>query len=103
MENEHSYTMADIEKFISDYKQVCGLQPKSWMIGIPLIGRKMYQNATLENQKRVFFEEAYNKAINSSIEEQREFITKMAPILDDFYGYQSKDSQELEEEKGMKR
>ena len=82
----NNYTMEDIEKFLVDYRNVQGVKPKDAMISIPLIGNKIYEKAFLENKKRDFFEQKYQLALNGSPEEQQEFIEKMSPILDDFYG-----------------
>lgn len=82
----NNYTMEDIEKFLVDYQNAQGVKPKDAMLNIPLIGNKIYEKAFLENEKRNFFEQKYQLALNGSPEEQQEFIEKMSPILDDFYG-----------------
>ena len=82
----NNYTMEDIEKFLADYRNVQGVKPKDSMLNIPLIGNKIYEKAVLENDKRIFFEQKYQQVLNGSPEEQKEFIEKMTPILDDFYG-----------------
>ena len=83
---ETNYTMEDIGNFIEDYKNVQGPKPNDWMTSIPFAGRKVYEKAALEDHKRVVFEEAYNRALAGSAEEQEKFISEMTPILDDFYG-----------------
>ena len=80
-----NYTLEDIAIFIEDYRNSQGLKPNDLMISIPFIGRKLYQKAALEEQKRSFFERKYNEIINGSPEEQEEFIKQMTPILNDFY------------------
>ena len=80
-----NYTMEDIGKFIEDYKEAQGAKPSNWMNAIPFVGRETYERAALEDQKRVVFENAYNKAMTGSIEEQEKFISEIAPVLDDFY------------------
>ena len=82
----NNYTMEDIEKFLVDYRNSQGVKPKDAMLNIPLIGNNIYEKAVLENDKRNFFEQKYQQALNGSPEEQKEFIEKMSPILDDFYG-----------------
>ena len=79
------YTLEDIEKFIIDYKNSLITGPKDWMANIPVFGRKIYQRAALEQQKREIFENHLMKAKNGSIEEQEKFIEQMTPVLDDFY------------------
>ncbi|MBR5370492.1 MAG: hypothetical protein IK137_04235 [Bacilli bacterium] len=85
-----NYTMEDIEKFINDYNESQMLIPDDMMLNIPIFGRRMYQKAVLEDQKRTIFEEAYNKAMAGSPEEQRKFISDMAPVLDEFYSKNKK-------------
>ncbi len=82
----NNYTMEDIGKFLVDYRNAQGLKPNDMMLKVPMIGKKMYEKAFLENGKRDFFEKKYQQAINGSAEEQQEFIENMSPILDDFYG-----------------
>ena len=40
--------------------------------------------------KITFLENAYNDAINGSIEQQNKFISEMTPVLDDFYANKEK-------------
>ena len=80
-----NYTMEDIGKFINDYRDSQGVKPNDLMFGIPLVGKKIYEKTSLEDQKRTTFENAYNKALSGSIEDQEKFISDMTPILDDFY------------------
>ncbi len=82
----NNYTMEDIEEFLIDYRNAQGAKPNDAMLSIPLIGNEIYERAFLENKKRDFFEQKYQLALNGSPEEQQEFIEKMSPILDDFYG-----------------
>lgn len=84
MEN-NIYSLEDIKKFISDYREDQSVKQNDWMINIPLVGKKIYEKAALEEQKRCVFERAYENALNGSIEEQEEFIKQMTPVLDDFY------------------
>lgn len=79
------YTLEDIEKFIVDYKNSLVTGPKDWVVSIPVIGRKIYQRAALEQQKRKIFENHLMEAKNGSIEEQKKFIEQMTPVLDNFY------------------
>ncbi len=81
----HNYTMQDIEKFIEDYKLSQKLKSEDWMLSVPIIGKKMYEKAYLEECKRNFFEEKYYEMLNASAEKQQEFIKQMTPVLDDFY------------------
>ena len=90
-----SYTMADIERFLIDYRQSQRLRLKSGVAGVPVVGKEIYERFCLEESKREYFEHAYNKALAGSIEQQMSFIMKMTPILNDYYG--------KEESKGMKR
>ena len=82
----HNYTMDDIGKFIEDYKLSQQLKPKDWMLSLPIVGKKMYEKAYLEEVKREFFEKKYYEMLNASLEEQQDFIKQMAPVLNDFYG-----------------
>ena len=84
------YTMQDIENFLIDYRNSQVLKPKDYMFNIPIVGRKIYEKSFLEDKKRNFFEEKYIEVVNAPIEKQQEFIAKMAPILDDFYGVDAK-------------
>ena len=52
----NTYTLEDIANFIADYKESQGTEPKSWMIRVPIVGRKMYQKAAFESQKTDVFE-----------------------------------------------
>ena len=81
-----NYTMEDIGNFLVDYRNAQGLEPNDLMLNIPLVGKKFYERAFLEDQKRVFFEKKYQEALQGSIEEQQEFIEKISPLLDYFYG-----------------
>lgn len=85
----NNYTLEDIAKFISDYKESLGIKPKDWMVGVPIVGRKMYQHALFEQQKREKFEKYFMRAKDGSIEEQEKFIEQMTPVLDDFYSKKS--------------
>ena len=89
----NKYTLEDIEKFIIDYKNSLITGPKDWMANIHVFGRKIYQRAALEQQKREIFEKHLMKAKNGSIEEQEKFIEQMTPVLDDFY---SNDKENIE-------
>ena len=82
---ENKYTLEDIGSFIVDYKIVQGPKPSAWMVSIPVIGKRMYQKAALENHKREMFERAYFKALQATPEEQEKYIQQMTPVLDDFY------------------
>ncbi len=84
MENK-KYTMEQIEQFIIDYKESNIYSSKEWLIHLPIIGRNLYERVVLENKKREFFESKYYEALNGSEEMQDNFISQMAPILDDFY------------------
>ena len=84
------YTLEDIEKFIKDYKKTQGPKPNDLMLSIPLVGQKAYEKAILEQYKRDFIEQQYEKAKNGSLEEQEDFIGEMTPILDDFYSKNKK-------------
>ena len=81
-----NYTMEDIGNFLVDYRNAQGLEPNDLMLNIPLVGKKFYERAFLEDQKRVFFEKYNQEALQGSIEEQQEFIEKISPLLDYFYG-----------------
>ena len=70
MENSN-YTMDDIAKFIADYNESNKYSSREWVINIPVVGRKLYEKAALENMKRTVFEKEYNKAKNGSVEEQK--------------------------------
>lgn len=85
-ENVCRYTLDDIAQFLEDYKQSEIIKPKEWMVGIPLVGSKLYERLVLEHRKREVFLKAYQKVVNGSRNEQIEFIKKMTPILDDYYG-----------------
>ena len=87
------YTMEDVGMFLVDYRNSQGLKPKDFMFNIPMVGKKMYEKAFLEDKKRNFFEGKYIEALNGSVEEQQIFISKMAPILDDFYGVDEKNKE----------
>ena len=76
--------MDDIEKFIKDYKNSQQTKPKDWLLSIPIVGRKMYEKAYLEDAKRNFFEKKYYEMLNASLEEQQDFINQMTPILNEF-------------------
>ena len=89
MENQ-KYTMEDITQFLIDYKECNKYNSKEWLINIPIIGGKLYEKVILENMKRTFLENAYNDAINGSIEQQNKFINEMTPVLDDFYANKEK-------------
>ncbi len=84
MEN-HNYTMDDIEKFIKDYKLSQQSKSKDWMLSLPIVGKRMYEKAYLEETKRDFFEKKYDEMLNASLEEQQDFIKQMSPVLDEFY------------------
>lgn len=84
------YTMDDIAAFLVDYRNSQGLKPDELMISLPFVGKKMYEKAFLEDRKQSFFEREYLIAINRPIEEQQEFIEKMTPVLDSFYGVNDK-------------
>lgn len=84
MEN-YNYTMDDIEKFIKDYRLSQQAKPKDWMLSLPIVGKKMYEKAYLEEAKRDFFEKKYYEMLNASLEEQQDFINQMTPILNEFY------------------
>ncbi len=86
-----NYTMEDVGNFLVDYRNAQGLEPNDLMLNIPLVGKKIYERAFLEDQKRVFFEKKYQEALEGSIEEQQEFIEKISPLLDDFYGVKKED------------
>jgi len=89
MEN-NKYTMEDIAQFLIDYKECNKYNSKEWLINIPIIGGKLYEKVILENMKRTFLENAYNEAINGSIEQQNKFISEMTPVLNDFYANNEK-------------
>ena len=89
MENQ-KYTMEDIAQFLIDYKECNKYNSKEWLINIPIIGGKLYEKVILENMKRTFLENAYNDAINGSVEQQNKFISEMTPVLDDFYANKEK-------------
>ena len=89
MENQ-KYTMEDIAQFLIDYKECNKYNSKEWLINIPIIGGKLYEKVILENMKRTFLENAYNDAINGSVEQQNKFISEMTPVLDDFYSSKEK-------------
>ena len=82
--------MDDISSFLFDYRNSQGLKPDELMISIPFVGKKMYEKAFLEDHKQSFFEREYLIAIHRSAEEQQEFIEKMTPVLDSFYGVNDK-------------
>ena len=89
MENQ-KYTIEDIAQFLSDYKECNKYNSYEWLINIPIIGGKLYEKVILENMKRTFLENAYNEAINGSIEKDNQFIMEMTPVLDDFYSSKEK-------------
>ena len=89
MENQ-KYTMEDIAQFLIDYKECNKYNSKEWLINIPIISGKLYEKVILENTKRTFLKNAYNDAINGSIEQQNKFISEMTPVLDDFYANKEK-------------
>ena len=89
MENQ-KYTMEDIAQFLIDYKECNKYNSKEWLIKIPIFGGKLYEKVILENMKRTFLENAYNDAINGSVERQNKFISEMTPVLDDFYADKEK-------------
>lgn len=89
MEN-NNYTMNDIAQFIADYKKNSKYDSKEWLVNIPVIGSKLYEKIALENMKVTVFEKEYNKAKNGNIEQQNIFISKMTPVLDDFYADKEK-------------
>lgn len=90
MIENNKYTMEDITQFLIDYKECNKYNSKEWLINIPIIGGKLYEKVILENMKRTFLENAYNEAINGSIEKQNQFIMEMTPVLDDFYSSEEK-------------
>ena len=47
-----SYTMADIERFLIDYRQSQSLRLKSWVAGVPVVGKEIYERFFLEESKR---------------------------------------------------
>lgn len=87
---KQKYTMEAIAQFLIDYKESNKYNSKEWLINIPIIGGKLYEKVILENMKRTFLENAYNDAINGSIEQQNKFISEMTPVLDDFYANKEK-------------
>lgn len=87
---EDKYTMEDIANFLIDYRKCQMVQPIGIMTSIPVVGTKLYQKASLEDQKRNFFETRYKEVLNGTEEEQKEFISKMAPVLDEFYSSKGK-------------
>ena len=87
---KQKYTMEDIAQFLIDYKECNKYNSKEWLINIPIIGSKLYEKVILENMKRTFLENAYNDAINGSIEQQNKFISEMTPVLDDYYANKEK-------------
>lgn len=89
MEN-NNYTMNDIAQFIVDYKKSNKYDSKEWLVNIPVVGSRLYEKVALENMKITIFEKEYDKAKNDNIEQQNKFISKMAPVLDDFYAYKEK-------------
>ena len=92
MNDISDYSLADIKQFLIDYQEAKKLEPKNWMIGIPSVGVKMYEKACLEKKKIDVFIQAYNNALNGSVEEQLQFVKEMSPVLDDFYGKQKSNS-----------
>lgn len=92
MDNVDNYTLEDIEQFLIDYKENQRLEPKDWMVRVPIFGTKMYEKAVLEKNKVDYFIKAYNNALNSTKKEQMELVKKMTPILDDFYGSKKENS-----------
>lgn len=90
-----NYTLNDIAKFIVDYKRRFTAKPRNWMLSIPIVGKNMYERTYLENNKIVFFENKYYKALMGSKEEQQKFIEQMTPILDEFYSVTNENSKKI--------
>ena len=89
MKNQ-KYTMEDIAQFLIDHSESQKYSSREWLINIPIVGKKLYEKAALENMKRIIFEKEYNKFKNGSVEQQNEFIRQMTPVLDDFYADKEK-------------
>lgn len=81
----NKYTMEDIEEFIWEYSRSQGARPSDLMLSVPFIGRQLYEQAALADQKRSIFRRAYIKAIEGTPEEQQEFIEQMTPVLEEYY------------------
>ena len=48
----NKYTMEDIEEFIWEYSRSQGARPSDLMLSVPFIGRQLYEQAALADQKR---------------------------------------------------
>ena len=81
---QKKYNMSDMGKFVADYNSRLFVRPKSWMMFIPFVGRKMYQKASLEEHKRERFERELYLAANELID-QKKYIEEMTPVLELFY------------------
>ena len=84
---QSKYNMSDMGKFVVDYNSRLFIRPKSWMMFIPFVGRKMYQKASLEEHKRERFERELYLAANELID-QKKYIEEMTPVLESFYSKQ---------------
>ena len=76
MEN---YTLEDIRNFILVYTASFTVDM------IPVLKKKDYRTYYFEKEKRDFFQREFNKKVNSSPEEQQEYIRNMTPVLDHYY------------------
>jgi hypothetical protein len=84
------YTMEEIGMFINEIEESQIVMPNEFVANIPLVGRKMFEKAALDDKKIRFFKREYLIAINRPDEEQQAFIEKMTPILNDYYGVEDK-------------
>ena len=50
------YSMEDIRIFLDEYKSTQEPKPADWMLSVPLVGRRMYEKAVLQEHRINYFE-----------------------------------------------
>ena len=84
------YTMEDAGRFLADYKNDLIINPNTMLTMIPFVGTRIFERAVLARRKRDVFEKAYFKALYGTPEDQENFITKVTPVLDNYYSKKGK-------------
>ncbi len=75
------FTLDDVKKLIKQMERKNIIKPRDFVVNIPLIGRKLYEKAWLEQKKIDVLKEQLEKAENGTELDRQRFIDDLEPLL----------------------
>lgn len=75
------FTLDDVKKLIKQMERKNIIKPRDFVVNNPLIGRKLYEKAWLEQKKIDVLKEQLEKAENGTELDRQRFIDDLEPLL----------------------